>query len=227
VDAPAIEDQRPPDFDFLNVGVLDGSAEHRNWAEADRQPVALVHDGQVMCCISEPRTAELLADEARRMREAWGARGYMMSHDEVRTLNWDDSCCKRKLDAGRIVAENVSACTKLLEGSTVYVWSDMFDPFHNAHADYYLVRGDLARSWEGLDPSVVIVNWNFGKRDDSLKFFADRGHKQVIAGHYDGKPEQAKEWLASAARVRGVIGIMYTTWRQEYRDLEAFAAQVR
>ena len=37
---------------------------------------------------------------------------------------------------------------------TIYVWNDMFDPFHNAVNDYYLVRGDLKGSWEGLPKDV-------------------------------------------------------------------------
>jgi hypothetical protein len=170
---------------------------------------------------------ELLRDEARRMREAWGTKGYMMSHDEIRTLNWDASCQARKLDAGKILAENVRDSTRLLEGSTAYVWSDMFDPHHNAHKDYYLVRGDFAGSWEGLERDVIIMNWNYGKRDASLKFFSDRGHRQVIAGYYDGPVAQAKDWLASAARVKGVLGIMYTTWQNNYENIEAFAKACR
>jgi hypothetical protein len=188
---------------------------------------AIIYEGQVCACPSEPRTMELLADEARRLRQAWGAKGYMMSHDEIRVLNQDESCRRKKLDAGAILAENVRACVRLLEGATAYVWNDMFDPHHNAHKDYYLVRGDLTGSWEGLDPSVVIVNWNGGKREESLKFFAGRGHRQVIAGYYDGKPEDVRAWRRAAAGVRGVVGVMYTTWRQNYADLEAFARYVR
>jgi hypothetical protein len=164
----------------------------------------------------------LLADQARRMKAAWNAPGYMMHHDEVRTLNWDASC-QQHPDAGSILAANASMCSKLLEGSRVYVWSDMFDPHHNAVTDYYLVNGDLAGSWEGLEPKVVVVNWNFDKRDESLKFFAERGHSQVIAGYYDGDVAQIKQWLTSAEKVPGVVGIMYTTWRHNYDDLEAFA----
>jgi hypothetical protein len=78
-----------------------------------------------------------------------------------------------------------------------------------------------------LDPSVVIVNWNFGKRDQSLKFFADRGHKQIIAGYYDAKPQQVKQWLEAAKKVKGVEGVMYTTWKGNFADMEEFARVVR
>ena len=57
----------------------------------------------------------------------------------------------------------------------------MFDPYHNAvEGPYYLVNGPWTGSWEGLDKDVMVVNWNYGKRDQSLKFFADRGQQ---AGH--------------------------------------------
>jgi hypothetical protein len=190
-----------------------------------------VYDGQVMICPSEPKTVDLLRDQARRMHAAWGAKGYFMSHDEIRVLNWDDSCQRRHLDAGVILADNVRTCIKILRevnpGGDIYVWSDMFDPNHNAKKDYYLVRGDLAGSWEGLDKDVIIVPWYFGKRNESLKWFADRGHRQLIAGYYDAAPDQVRDWLGAAKLVNGVIGVMYTTWQQKYGDLERFAEIVR
>jgi hypothetical protein len=112
------------------------------------------------------------------------------------------------------------------------VWSDMFDPFHNAPktGSYYLVKGDgpWYGSWEGLDKDVIICNWNSQKnvRLDSLKWFADRGHKQMLAGYYDGPPERITDWLTDAAKVPGVVGVMYTTWQQRYDDLEKFAETV-
>jgi hypothetical protein len=187
-----------------------------------------VNDDQAMICPSEPKTMELLRDQARRMHKAWGAKGYMMSHDEIRVLNWCEACEKRHLTAGQILAENARECVKILRevnpGGRIYVWSDMFDPNHNAHDNYYLVRGTLAGSWEGLDKEVTILPWYFEKRAESLRFFAGRGHKQVIAGYYDHKPEQIKEWLKAAEGVEGVEGVMYTTWVHRYSDMEAFAA---
>jgi hypothetical protein len=186
-----------------------------------------VNDDQAMVCPSEPRTMELLRDQARRMHAAWGAKGYMMSHDEIRVLNWCDACQRRGLDAGALLADNARTCVNILRevnpGGRVYVWSDMFDPYHNARKDYYLVRGDLAGSWEGLDKDVIIVPWYFEKRAQSLKFFADRGHRQVIAGYYDGKPERVRDWLEAAKPYPGAVGVMYTTWQSKYTDLERFA----
>lgn len=190
-----------------------------------------VYDDQAMICPSEPKTIELLRDQAQRMHAAWHAKGYMMSHDEIRVLNWCEACRKRNLDAGALLADNVRTCANILRevnpGGRIYVWSDMFDPNHNAHRDYYLVRGDLAGSWEGLDESLVIVPWYFEKRAASLKFFADRGHHQLIAGYYDSGPEQIVSWLRTARSFPGIDGVMYTTWRRNYHDIERFAEAIR
>lgn len=192
---------------------------------------AIIYDEQVSACIEEPEMNDLLADEAKRVRAAWGSAGYMMSHDEFRTLGWDDSCESTHKTPGQMLADNIRFCTKLLEGSDAYVWSDMFDPYHNAWAaakgPYYLVKGPWAGSWEGLDRDVTVVNWNFEQRDQSLKFFADRGNKQLIAGYYDAPLERSKQWVESAKKIRGVIGYMYTTWGRNYGDLEGFAKVVQ
>ena len=53
------------------------------------------------------------------------------------------------------------------------------------------------------------------------------GHRQLIAGYYDGPVEQVASWLASAQKVKGVGAVMYTTWQARYDDLERFADAVR
>jgi hypothetical protein len=193
--------------------------------------------GQVMVCPSERKTVELLKDDARRIQKAFGNRAWFMSHDEIRVLNQDESCRKRRIEPGRILASNVIDCLSILRQldpkAEIFVWSDMFDPSHNAHADYYLVRGDLKDSWAGIDGGVTVANWNFDKRDESLAFFAGRGHHQLIAGYYDqpatvnGAIPNLDAWLASAKKVKDVDAVMYTTWQARYDDLERFAERVR
>lgn len=194
-------------------------------------------DGQVMVCPSERKTVELLKDEARRVKQAFGNKAWFMSHDEIRILNQDPSCRRRQIDAGRILSSNAIDCVSILRQldpkAEIFVWSDMFDPNHNAHADYYLVRGDLKDSWAGIDGGVTVANWNFDKRDASLAFFAGRGHHQMIAGYYDqpaaadGSMRSLDAWLESAKKVKNVDAVMYTTWQAKYDDLEKFAERVR
>lgn len=190
----------------------------------------VVYEGQVCACVSEPRLAELLRQQATTMHRAWSAHSYLMSHDEWRVLGWDAACERRGLTPGQIVAENARQCAAFLRsvnpGGRILVWSDMFDPQHNAVAKYYLVNGDLRGAWEGLERDVMVMNWNFGKRTESLRFFAERGHQQILAGYYDAGPKQIGQWLEAARDVPGVIGVMYTTWQRNYADLEAFAEVV-
>ncbi|MEW6301904.1 MAG: hypothetical protein AB1705_00425 [Verrucomicrobiota bacterium] len=209
----------------IKTGLPDGTCLRVSYYHA-----ATIHAGQATICPSEPRTLELLRDQARRMHAAWNAKGYLMSHDEIRVLNWCAACQRRDLDAGELLADNARACISILRevnpGGRIYVWGDMFDPNHNARKNYYLVRGDLSGSWKGLDKDVVILPWYFEKRAQSLRWFARRGHQQVIAGYYDRDPEIIRQWLEATRRIGGVSGVMYTTWQKKYDDLERFAELV-
>jgi hypothetical protein len=188
---------------------------------------AFFFGGKTTCCPSDPGTFALLREEATRLRGLWGASGHLLMLNEVRCLGWDVPCAAQGKTAGGLLAAHLRRCLPLLAGTQVYAWSDMFDPFHNAHAGYCLVRGDLSRSWEGLDRGVILLNWNSEYRAESLRFFSRRGHRQIIAGYYDGDPAGILEALAAARGVPGVVGVMYTTWQGRYEDLERFARLVR
>jgi hypothetical protein len=73
---------------------------------------------------------------------------------------------------------------------------------------------------------VIIATWFFDKRAESLEWFSSRGHRTLIAGYYDQKPERARDWLDAAKASKGTIGIMYTSWYDKYEDLEKFAGFV-
>ncbi len=185
-----------------------------------------------MLDLAEPRTLELMRDQARRVHALFGAEGYFMSHDEIRVLGWSAAFQAAGRTPGQSIGDNARAgwlmLRELAPAARVFVWSDMFDPHHNAvPGPYYLVNGSLVGAWEGLDPSVIIMNWNHGKRDASLRFCAERGHRQSIAGYYDNPGRELDEWLASARAVKGILGVMYTTWKGDYGQLESFAERVR
>ncbi len=190
-----------------------------------------VHDDQANICPSEAATIELLQSHARAVHKLWNANRYWMSHDEIRVYNWCDACQRRKMTSGEMLADNVATCVKILREIApevrIYVWSDMFDPYHNAKDNYYLARGTFEGSWEGLDPSVAIAPWYREAREQTLPFFAERGHRQIIAGFYDSPVSQVDAWIEAAKKVSGVEAIMYTTWERDYSQLESFLERVR
>ena len=55
----------------------------------------------------------------------------------------------------------------------------------------------------------------------------DLRFRRAIAGYYDASPEKVSDWLDAARKVNGVLGVMYTTWRHKFDDLERFGELVR
>lgn len=219
----AFDDDGPPIRLTANSRIKDGQTLRASWYH----PFA-VHGLQVMCCPSDPKVEALLRDQAKRVNELFRPRTFFMSHDEIRCLNWDQSCLDRNLTPGEILADNVKRCVAILDetapGCEIVVWSDMFDPNHNAvEGPYYLVNGSLKGSWEGLPSRVTIANWNSGKAARSLAFFADRGHKQILAGYYDVDDLSGfTRWNDAARGIPRINGFMYTTWERKYQLLETY-----
>ncbi len=61
-----------------------------------------------------------------------------------------------------------------------------------------------------------------------MSFFADRGHKQIIAGYYDVDDlSNFQQWDAAAKDVPGVLGFMYTTWQSRFNLLEQYGQAMR
>lgn len=187
----------------------------------------IVYQGQVCCSLSDAKVFDILADQVRRIDEVFSPRTWMLSHDEIRVANWSADDERSGKSAGQLLAANVKRSIEIIRlqspNAQVCVWSDMFDPHHNARNNFYLVRGDLSGSWDGLPSDVTIINWNHGQAKKSLPFFGKRGHQQILAGYYDDSPEAIRNWLSQANLKDHVDGVMYTTWRSNYQDLEAFA----
>ncbi len=158
----------------------------------------------------------------------------LLSYDEMRQVNSCALCRGRHLSAGELLAENVVRTTnmyeRLLPKTQLYVWSDMFDPAHNAVPHYFYVEGSLAGSWKGLRPEVGVLNWNHAHLAQSLRWFSGLNsrqttpHRQLIAGYYDGGNGAAiSEDLNLAHEIPGIEGVMYVSWKDDYSQLKEFA----
>ncbi len=187
--------------------------------------------GQMNVCMAEPKVYPLLEEVVTWMKNNVQPDMYFMAYDEMRHAGWDDSCTKSGKTPGQLLADSVRTFTQIIKkvdpGKPISTWSDMFDPYHNASPTkkhYYMVKGDgpWARSWEGLSTDVIIFNWYNNKPND-MKFFADRGNQQILSGYYDADPKRIIAWLEMGKDLPGIIGVMYTTWVNDYSKLEEFS----
>jgi hypothetical protein len=223
---------RPGEFDvyhrplriFLPAGsrILSGQTILVNYYHA-----LIVREGAVTNCLSAPDVYQHRREQIYRVQELLKPRGFLLGIDEVRVANWCESCRSRAITPGQLLAENVRRSIAVVRevnpSADILVWSDMFDPFHNAHDHYYAVNGDAGGSWEGLDQEVIVATWNFKAIGPSLKWFASRGHRQVIVGYFDHDTSEIAEWIKAATSLKGISGAMYMTWRQDYSQLGTFA----
>ncbi len=195
---------------------------------------------QVSMCLSDPGVANWLKQNAQGLNGVLpSGSGLLLEYDEIRQMNSCGSCRAKHFTAGQLLAWSVGQTVRTYRSAMpdvpLYIWSDMFDPYHNAVSHYYYVEGDLAGSWRGLPSSVTVMNWNLDRLERSLTWFSglDRqqpiAYRQIIAGFYDNGSgaEAARQELQQAAGIPGIDGLMYTTWTDDYSQLEAFAAAAK
>jgi hypothetical protein len=189
----------------------------------------IVYEDRLMSCLSEPKIFEDWQAEVKQADELFHPAAYLMSHDEIRVANQCALCQSKNMTPGELLAWNVRQAAgiirKVRPDAQIWVWSDMFDPMHNAVDHYYAVNGTFAGSWKGLDKDVGIVNWHGGLKGKNCQFFADLGLRQILSGYYDSDEDGSAiaEWRANTKGVPGIIGAMYTTWENKYGSMETWA----
>ncbi len=202
----------------------------------------IVHSGQVSCTLADEKIFDLCRRQIELTRETLAPDGYMFAIDEIRCAGWEPADRKRFRSSGELLAYNMRRCAEIARaaggGKPLYVWSDMFDPNHNARKDYYLVNNTFAGSWKGLDRDVVVVKWGLPERAaESLEFFSKHVESVMIAAYYDedvaanravwanvaGAAPGSGETPGAPGAAPNVSGFIYTTWRGDYSKLEEFA----
>ncbi|HUT36871.1 MAG TPA: carbohydrate binding domain-containing protein [Planctomycetota bacterium] len=201
-------------------------------AEGERLRVSYYHGvainhGQVSVCMSEPKLYEIWKEQVRLVQKHLGPAKWLLSMDEVRAGGSCEACKSRKMTMGEILGDCITKQFQMIREAApkaeVYCWSDMLDPNHNAHGDYYLVEGDFAGSWEHVPKDLIIACWYFDKREPSLKHFSTLGFKTLAGAYYDADTlDNPKGWLEALDKTPGALGIMYTTWQNKYPLLGPF-----
>jgi hypothetical protein len=185
----------------------------------------LIHDSQVSLCMAEPKLYEIMEEEAQLLAQHLHPRRVLLSMDEVRMGGTCAACRGKDMAAliGECVTRQADILRRHIPGVELLVWSDMFDPHHNAHGNYFLVEGDYTGSWKHIPKDLTIAVWGGEPREKNLKFFADEGFATVCCCYYDADDLQSVSgWIKLAQQTRNVRGFMYTPWQKKYGLLPAF-----
>jgi hypothetical protein len=200
---------------------------------------------EVSACLSDPAVQAWNTSNAKALVSVFPkGSGVFLGYDEMRQGDSCEECTAKNLTAGGLLAWNVQETVQTLQGvwgpsTPFYFWDDMFSPYHNAVPNYYDVEGDLTGSWTGLPPGTIIMNWNLGNLTKSLTFFSGtdttvtpaqpHAMQQIIAGYYDSGngTQSATNELQAAMGIKGVVGLMYTSWVDDYSQLQAYATAAK
>jgi hypothetical protein len=189
----------------------------------------IIYEDRLTSCVTEPKVFDEWREEIKQADALLKPAAFLMSHDEMRVMNWCALCRGRKVTPGELLAENVRKAAQIIRDirpdAGIWVWNDMFDPMHNAVDTFYAVNGTLKGSWKGLDKDVGIVNWHGGLEGKNCRFFADLGLKQILSGYYDGDEtgDAIAKWQANTKDIPNIVGAMYTTWEDKYDAMEVWA----
>jgi hypothetical protein len=188
---------------------------------------AVIGRGQVTACMSEPKVYEIWRQQVALLKEHLPTKKFFLSMDEIRAGGTCEACRAQKKTMGEILGACITKQYEMIKAATpdaeVYIWSDMLDPKHNAHGDYYMVEGDFTGSWNHIPKEMIIACWYYKIRDTSLPFFSKLGFRTIGAAYYDGDDlENCKGWAASLRATPRARGIMYTTWQNKFALLGPF-----
>lgn len=200
--------------------------------DGDRLRVSFYHvvtigGGQVSICMSEPELYEYWNQQVRLIHKHLAPARYFLSMDEIRAGGSCAACLERGMTMGEILGDSITRLHRMIREvnpeATIYVWSDMLDPGHNARDNYYMVQGDYTGSWLHIPKDIVPVCWYHAKRKESLGFFSGLGFETMAGAYYDGDTlDNPREWLEALDETPGARGIMYTTWQNKYELLSGF-----
>lgn len=184
--------------------------------------VVPVYGQQTSACLTHPRCYELFLEGTGEIAGLVHPQGYHISLGEHRTANWCELCQQRGMIPAELIAESVQKriemVRELTPGASLYAWSDMLDPYHNAQDNYYYCNGSTIGAIDDISREIVILNWNYaGHEGRSPRYFAQHGFTQMLVGA-DG--EVIARFLREMPNIDGIVGV-YMYYSQEP---EGFAA---
>ena len=192
----------------------------------------LVGAPQIGTCMSDPELYRLFEESAKNVVKALAPKKWFLSMDEIRCAGTCRACHERNISLAAILGDCITKQYEIIQratpGADVYIWSDMLDPNHNAHGNYFVCDGDYTGVWEMVPKELIVSCWYHKIREKSMKFFSDLGFRTQAAAYYDAETlDGCADWLETCRETPRCTGIMYTTWRHRYALLEEFGKMLK
>ncbi len=190
----------------------------------------IIYHSQVGVCMAEPEIYRIAKKGAKALIERLHPKRVLLNMDEIRMGGTCEACGGK--DMAKLLGESISRIGGILRdessGLEIYVWSDMFDPNHNARPDYYHVEGDYTGSWKYLPKDWHVAIWGGEIEEKSFDFFTNEGYSIMGACYYDAPDlKQVEAWIQAGRDRPNVRGFMYTTWERKYDLLPDFLDLLR
>ena len=209
-------------------------------------------------CLSEVESTELLdnlysimAETAITVNAALEPQTWFLAYDEARIMGTCSVCADSGLTLAQIAGKSITKQYEIIKGlnknAEVVVWSDMFDPNHNANYRNELCNGDLTDTWKYIPNDVIVCCWNYGDswrvnyysendvrvHDDSwqhltskqvsqecIDFFNRHNFRTIASVYYDEDIDLAYDWIDICNNTTNCIGVMYTSWYTDSGDFD-------
>lgn len=216
-------DHTPPEINICpNSKIKDG----------DKLLVSYFHGlsfgkNQVSVNMSEPKLYFIWKKEIKLINKLLQPRYYFLGMDEIRQGGTDEADKKRRISMAEILGDCITKQYNIIKNTNssakIFIWADMLNPYHNAKNNYAQIEGNLSGSWKFIPHDINIVCWGYDQRKLSLDHFKQHGFHTLIATYYDDRSLcKSRNWMSVMADYDNIIGIIYTTWKNDYTKLEDF-----
>ncbi|MBR0226258.1 MAG: fibronectin type III domain-containing protein [Thermoguttaceae bacterium] len=159
-------------------------------------------------CLSEEGLYDLMEESVSVIQEVFSPKTWFIGFDEVTIGGTCQTCLSTELTTAQIFGRSVTEQCNIIRNvknfdpeSNIVVWSDMFDPNHNAKgADepYQYVSGSLENVVDYIPNDLIIACWYDGSNRDelalsavqdraekTLRFFSEKGFRTISSCYYD------------------------------------------
>ena len=194
-------------------------------------PVEVVHASTPLC-FTHPGRADYYRRSAAAVKRVLDPKKWFLYCDEIRAGGLCPRCRASGKTMAQLIAEDVKlqceAIRAVCPDATIYSWSDMFDPNHNAREHYFSMASSLTGIWDLIPKDLVICCWKEGRGEaTSAGFFEKLGFRTQVALYYDQDDFLlTRKGLDAAMACPNCRGVVFATWRYNYAKLPEFCKVV-